>query len=262
MEKRYFCCFCPERGEPGSKYTLSVNWGKGVYFCHRCGAKGSTRDLAGRDLPGGAFDAQYGSILSPEDVLNRPVFSLPGDFKPIERSHPAWMYLQRRGLDPIPLAPYIGTSKNYLIFPIWKDGELVYYVGRKMYGNGRRYNNASGEGHHIFIPYEMPRVEDSLVITEGIFDCLKVYQSTKVPTVALLGITPATYKFSKVIDLTQRKTHIYLMLDGGTYSTAMEYLKVLEPLRPTSIINITAKDPAVMPRKNLRQLVYSTLGGT
>jgi DNA primase len=117
--------------------------------------------------------------------------------------------------------------------------------------------NAPVPGHQIFIPYGMGPVSDRLIVTEGIFDALKVYQATGVPTIALLGMTPAKYKFTRILELTNRRTRISLMFDEkGTYLTAMEYLKMLEPMRKVEIIKIKgAKDPGDMKRNEIRRIV-------
>lgn len=61
-------CTKPHYNQLTNLYTLFVNKNNGVFYCHRCAAKGSWRDLKARYL-----NADIGSLMPSELDLNSSV---------------------------------------------------------------------------------------------------------------------------------------------------------------------------------------------
>ena len=105
-----------------------------------------------------------------------------------------------------------------IIFPITDvTGRIVVYVGRHTLSNGnpRYLNYPSGVQIPLF-PAQLPSAEKSLVIVEGIFDMLNLYDKGLTNVTCAFGTnTLQNNTVQKLLPFkAQGVTHIYLMFDG------------------------------------------------
>jgi DNA primase len=134
---------------------------------------------------------------------------------------PAHPYLAVRGIETrtavqfgVGFYPGSGIFAGRLVIPIHNErGELVAYCGRAVDGTQPRYRFPSGftKSEFVFNLHRAAAIrQQTVVVVEGFFDCLKVHQSG-VPVVALMGA--ALYEAQKSTLLRHFRS-IILMLDG------------------------------------------------
>lgn len=103
------------------------------------------------------------------------------------------------------------------MIPIHKErGELLAYCGRTIDGSHPRYRFPSGFAKSEFV-FNLHRAaaagQQTAVVVEGFFDCLKMHQAGVPAVVALMGA--ALYEAQKSALLRHFRSLI-LMLDGDT----------------------------------------------
>lgn len=108
-----------------------------------------------------------------------------------------------------------GLLSRRLVIPIHNEaGQLVAYCGRSLDGTEPRYKFPTGfaKSQVLFnVHRAMASGEQTVIVVEGFFDCLKVHQAGFLSVVALLGA--ALYDRQRRL-LTERFQQIILMLDG------------------------------------------------
>lgn len=244
MKTRGDCPFC------GRKNKFCTFPATETYFCYGCRTWGWARDL-GTHRPNRPTPS-----LQPKSGSSEPIsVPLPGGFRTLNENGIAWNYLVGRGIDPAPLLPFIGWAHNYVIFPFYTKGAVLYYVGRKIWGGGPRYKNAEGPCPYLFVPYLMGPISDTLVIVEGVFDVLKVYQSTELPVVGLMGKEITNTKLALICQMTSPSTRVIVLLDPDARVTAAEYVNRLHGIRHCDLVTLKDKDPGDMSPSELQRLL-------
>ncbi len=161
---------------------------------------------------------------TPEPLVNRP---LPFAFKYLDQDH---AYLQERGLTKEAI-DYFGVGyhggkgimKGRIVIPIMNSqGELVAYAGRWP-GN----EPPEGEGKYRLPPgfhksmevFNLHRAktctrEHGLIITEGYFDVIRLWQHGICHAVALMGTSLSEDQEAQLVDAVGTQGRITLLLDG------------------------------------------------
>lgn len=150
------------------------------------------------------------------DKPNKPLgFTLQG----IQHDHP---YLRSRGVEPdlaenfgIGFFPGKGSMAGRVVIPICNEnGELVAYAGRAIDGADPKYKLPAGF-HKNQVVYNLHRVlpahGGTVVVVEGFFDCLRVWQSECNCAVALMGSSMSARQEELLARYFQ---YAILMLDG------------------------------------------------
>jgi DNA primase len=119
-----------------------------------------------------------------------------------------------------------------IIFPI-KDitGKTVVYVGRHMLSNGNpRYINYPSKVQIPLFPPQIPKEHKSLVLVEGIFDMLNLYDKGLKNVVCCFGTNTlqADTKLKLFPYRVQGVTHIYILFDGD--SAGEKTAQILKPI--------------------------------
>lgn len=108
-----------------------------------------------------------------------------------------------------------GLMSQRLVIPLDDEaGQLVGYAGRSLDGSEPRYRFPTGfaKSRVVFNLHRAAATRQStVIIVEGFFDCLKVYQAGFSSVVALMG--SALYEHQRRL-LVQRFRRFVLMLDG------------------------------------------------
>ena len=227
---------CPiHRGQ--GKETFHANLKRGIFHCFACGAGGNVLDfvvaMEGTSIREAALRLQgYGDsggisvataatgcsdrkLVTKKRSINPPLgFALH-----LDRRHP---YLAQRGIadataDHFGVGYFRGRGlmMDRIAIPIHDDaGRLVAYCGRAVGGAEPRYRFPAGfQKSQVLFHYDGARVagSDQVIVVEGFFDCMRVYQAGFVCVVALMGahLSPA----QKVL-LATRFRRVMLLLDG------------------------------------------------
>jgi DNA primase len=227
---------CPiHRGERHDAFHANLS--KNVFHCFACGAHGTVLDFvaamdrcslreAALKLAGVMVEpiarttapACRNQLVTKKINSSSPLgFTLRG----VDTSHP---YLAARGIE-TPTAVQFGVGfyrgsgifAGRLVIPIQNErGELVAYCGRALDETQPRYRFPSQFAKSEFV-FNLHRaaaaMQQTVVLVEGFFDCLKLHQAGVPAVVALMGAT--LYEAQKAALLRHFRS-IILMLDGDT----------------------------------------------
>lgn len=146
-------------------------------------------------------------------LVNKPLtFQLKG----VDPAHP---YLTTRGISKetaqefgVGYFPGKGSMAGRVVIPIHDErGQLVAYAGRSIDGTEPRYKLPAGF-HKSAVLYNLHRVTgEEVILVEGFFDCLKVWQSKNPFVVALMGCSLSEKQEQLLLRQFRRVT---LVLDG------------------------------------------------
>jgi hypothetical protein len=157
---------------------------------------------------------------------------------------PAWEYLRTRGLTPKDLAGQrvgwgrLGWLRDYLVFPVYMDGGLVYWQARAAFegeGSGFRktLNPRSVPGcataQDVLFNYDRARAAQHLVICEGPIDALKVGHHA----VALFGKVAGPIKVQRLLRCRALRYTIYLDAGREERECAERLAEQLSTFAPT-----------------------------
>lgn len=257
------CPFCHEtRGEADNLYKLHVQFESGVFYCHRCRAKGNWFLL--RDKLGGGAP----SIASFEDVGRKKNAGKSG--KPVSVPAPtenefiagkerlwkekaAERYLtETRGLSPLVLRKYgVGVDKFHFdksqlcfTFPMFdKEKNLVRFKVRSVEKKANMRLNPKGGAWGLFGLDTVPDDAKEVIVTEGEFDAMAAHQATGMPAVSLpngaSSLPPA------LLPALERFRKIYLWMDDDMPGRdgAQQFSKKLGVRRCVVVRTNTPKKP-------------------
>lgn len=222
---------CPLHGGEGRE-TFHVNTAEQVFHCFSCGAGGSVLDLVAKVEGCGLREAAQklsvwqsvpGNVVRPQKTTvtkkTRSVPPLRFRLRGVDVRHP---YLASRGISEATAREFgigfyagPGLMSQRLVIPLDDEaGRLVGYCGRSLNGSEPRYKFPASfaKSQVLFNLHRATATRQSTVIVvEGFFDCLKVYQAGFSSVVALMG--SALYEPQHRL-LSQRFRQVVLMLDG------------------------------------------------
>lgn len=257
------CPFCHEtRGEADNLYKLHVQFESGVFFCHRCRAKGNWFLLRDK-LGGGAPSvASFGDIGRKKNSSKggKPV-SVPAPTKNefiagkkrLWQEKAAERYLtETRGLSPHVLRKYgVGVDKFYFdksqlcfTFPMFdKEKKLVRFKVRSVEKKANMRLNPKGGAWGLFGLDTVPDNAEEVIVTEGEFDAMAAHQATGLPAVSLpngaSSLPPA------LLPALERFRKIYLWMDDDMPGRdgAQQFSKKLGARRCVVVRTNTPKKP-------------------
>ena len=217
LSKNAFQCFaCQARGN-----VLDL-----VAVMEQCSVREAARRLAHRfSIPGppavaaapvGAAGGERGNWLGKNEGCNPALsFTLRG----VDGSHP---YLRARGILPETAAQFgvgfysgRGLMSGRVVIPIHDPhGKLVAYAGRSLDGSAPKYRLPAGfVKSRVMFNFHRAAAwhQETVVVVEGYFDCLKVHQAAFPSVVALMGTVLAEAAEALLRGQFRR---VILMLDG------------------------------------------------
>lgn len=226
---------CPLHGGEGRE-TFHIDTMEQVFHCFSCRAGGSVLDLVmaieGCGLRQAAEQLSSWQVVpvgetgplsrNGRSTVTKKIKSIPPlgfRLRGIDTGHP---YLRIRGLREataiefgVGFYPGPGLMQHRLVIPIQdEDGRLVGYCGRSLDGSEPRYKFPLKfpKSRLLFNLHRAAATRQSdVIVVEGFFDCLKVYQAGFPSVVALMG--SSLYEPQCQL-LVERFRHIRLMLDG------------------------------------------------
>ena len=221
---------CPIHQGDGRE-AFHANLARNVFHCFSCGAGGTVLDfvaaMEGCTLREAALKLQGGTG---RPHIQRPTLQLvtkkaktptPLGFalRNIDSTHP---YLAARGIEASTAEEFgigfysgCGIFSGRLVIPLHNArGELVAYCGRAIDRTQPRYRFPPGfpKSEVLFNLHRAAAVgQQTAIVVEGFFDCLKLHQAGIAAVVALMGA--ALYE-SQQRQLLERFQRVILMLDG------------------------------------------------
>lgn len=230
---------CPLHGGEGRE-AFHVNTAQQLFHCFSCGAGGTVLDLVaalehcgireaaeklaeGWGVPAGPSGGARGARVPPRETTvtkkREGLRPLPFRLRGVDSRHP---YVNIRGIsertaDTFGIGFYAGPGllSRRLVIPIHNEtGQLVAYCGRSVDGTEPRYKFPTGfaKSQVLFNVHRAAASgEQTGIVVEGFFDCLKVHQAGFRSVVALMGA--ALYERQQGL-LTKRFRQVILMLDG------------------------------------------------
>jgi DNA primase len=241
---------CPiHRGE--GLEAFHVNLARNLFHCFACGAGGNVLDLvaamegcsvreAALQLQQRGFTGQRAAVRRDQEspvAVERPAERKPAGNPPLrfwldlDGTHP---YLQQRGVDAKTAHEFgvgwhagPGLMSRRIAIPIHDaDGRLVADCGRALDGRTPRYLFPAGfQKARVLFNYHRARATGAgeVIVVEGFFDCLRVYQAGFPNVVALMGVA---FSQAQRQLLASQVRHVTLVLDGDPAGRA-----AAEPIR-------------------------------
>lgn len=270
---------CPLHGGEGRE-TFHVDTMEQVFHCFSCRAGGSVLDLvmaiescglrqAAEKLSSWQGAPVVGSGPLPRNgksTVTKKIESIaPLGFhlRGIDSRHP---YLRIRGIREATAIEFgvgfysgPGLMQHRLVIPIQDEGgRLVGYCGRSLDGSEPRYKFPLKfpKSRLLFNLHRAAATRQSeVIVVEGFFDCLHVYQAGFPSVVALMGSSLYERQYQLLVE---RFRHIRLMLDGdsaGRRATAA-IAPALSAHCPTDCIELAASaQPDQLTDDSLRQIL-------
>jgi DNA primase len=274
---------CPiHRGQGEEAFHANVK--RGVFHCFACGAGGNVLDfvaaMEGGSIRQAALRLQgwqdRGSksvapaatgltgrkLVTKKRSLNPPLgFTLQ-----LDRRH---AYLSQRGIEGA-TADHFGVGycggpglmSSRIAIPIHDDaGRLVAYCGRAVVdGIQPRYRFPAGfQKSRVLFHYDRARAAagDQVIVVEGFFDCMRVYQTGFSCVVALMGVclSPA----QKAL-LAARFSQVALLLDGDPAGRAAT-VQIASDLAGACSVTKLLLPPGVQPDQMTAEQIRLFLAG-
>ena len=228
---------CPLHSGEGRE-TFHVNTAEQVFHCFSCQAGGSVIDLVmaieGCGLRQAAERISSWSGASTAEVepwsqrvkatvtkKREVTAALPFRLRGVDLHHP---YLRKRGIDQATATEFgigfyhgPGLMHNRLVIPIQNQlGDLVGYCGRALDASEPRYRFPPRfpKSQLVFNFHRAAATNaQQVIVVEGFFDCLKVYQAGFPCVIAIMGSGLSHQQLEILVHSFRR---IRLMLDGDT----------------------------------------------
>lgn len=207
------------------------------FHCFSCHAAGSVLDLVAKvdrcSLRQAALRLQEWFAVeptafrpaagAPDKQLSKEKVKEPAplrfSLRPVDPGH--W-YLKQRGIH-VETAAHFGVGyyagpglmRGRLVIPIHNErGQLVAYAGRSIDDGDPKYKLPGGfaKSQVLFnLHRALTQGQDTVIVVEGFFDCLKVHQAGQASVVALMGCFLSAERERRLIGSFRK---IVLMLDG------------------------------------------------
>jgi len=274
---------CPIHKGDGQS-AFHVNLTKNVFNCFSCQARGnvldfvaameqcsvrdaalklkqwySTADGAPATPPKAKPATDSGGVGDKAVAANKPLsFQLKG----IDPNHP---YLSERGISKDTAETFgigffsgKGSMNGRVVIPIHNErGELVAYAGRAIDGSEPRYKLPAGF-HKSAEVFNLHRVTaQEVILVEGFFDCMKVWQSLNPFVVALMGSSMSEQQEHII---TARFKRVTILLDGdeaGRKAAEIIASRLIHRLHVRIIDLPDGKQPDEFPAEELAQILDS-----
>lgn len=253
-------CLNPEH--PDSNPSMRVDRVSGTYHCFSCSYKGNIFKYFGiftNQIP--LKIAKLKEKIQELKRISTGLAELPGSV-PYTRSH--------RGIS-VETLKYFGAffttqvdkMEDRIIFPIKSiTGKTEVYVGRHLLSNGNpRYLNYPGGVQIPLFPASVPRGSRSMVLVEGLFDMLNLYDKGLDNAVACFGTNTLQKDMKQKLMpyRAQGVTKVFIMFDGDEAGRkASAFLKPLieEEGFEVEIISLDdGDDPGVLDQENVSSIV-------
>lgn len=281
---------CPiHQGHNPTQFRVSLS--KNCWICFGdCNSGGSIVDFVSRmeniGIRDAALQLQEWFCLEPDDnppvklpakvipdttATNKPLrFELAG----LDTQHP---YLQQRGLTTETLAEFgvgvcnQGSLRGWAAIPIHNQhGKLVAYAGRwpgTPPGQLPRYRHPKGfrKSLELFNQHRAMAEDSSepLVVLEGFFDCMAVWQAGHRRVVALMGSMLSKTQEDRLVEIAGAGGQVLLMFDedaAGRKGRIDAYRRLIERVSVNIARLKDGQQPDALEPHVLLELIHSSVG--
>ena len=273
-ELRYKCPICEEEGRTFEDYKMYVHYlGKkaGLYWCHRCEAKG--RITLDDTMSSGSTTEVYPFLLDYINNLNHLDEEEESDYFIIPKTVPtpntmAWDYLINRGITPDLISYYnIRVSglkddpKLYgrIVIPnrIYSKNWTDVYVARSYIGDSVRYKNPKSSRAHELV-FNLHNIEvgiPSLIINEGVINSIIAGRNS----IATFGKHVSNEQLRLILE--KRPDNIYVSLDTDAYDLALKLCQRITQISKVKVHLVElpdGKDASDLGKSEYLELVNSS----
>ncbi|HQJ56156.1 MAG TPA: hypothetical protein PLH46_00810 [Caldisericia bacterium] len=219
------------------------------------------------------FD-RFADIIETENNIKK--LTLPEYFVKIEK-RPSTMlfynYLKSRGFDDVKglvdryniLCCFKNEEwNNRIIFPVYINGQIVTWVGRAVSNNAKlRYKNLSAEKSILKTTdclYNYDTIiqgGDILIITEGVFDAIKLdyYTSENIKVTCIFTSRLSEKQIHTLLTLYKKYGRIFIILDKDAYIKALGIKDELSFIKNIEVFILEdVKDPAELNIAKIKKL--------
>src|SRR3972149_1445972 len=291
VSKGEYSICCPYCGE--AKFHCGINPSKGLFNCWKCSEKGNIVKIVAKIKNVSFIEAR--EIISPTSELKKILeernkvveesIIIPNkDFKLPEHTYrfrkdktDLWQEIALKFLkekydltwDDIEQADLhycvYGKYRNSIIIPCYFKGKMVCFLSRSWNKQClQRYKNCPNEEAVMPIKSLLYNIDDieqeqqNVIITEGVFDCIKV-KSVFPSVVAVLGTEVSQTQKNLLISM--KAKNYFVMFDADTHITstskkAQDLANYLSAFGKTKVIQLpSGKDPGDMTREEIDKLL-------
>jgi DNA primase len=264
------CPFCDAGGH------LYVSVRSGLWICFRCDSKGNLAKLVA-ELSGITYAEAEIEIKSAgvrRSTFRPPVIEegepievdLPSEFVPCykEGRFSIPRYLTERRIERGTIRDWgigyclRGRYKNRIVFPIETAGERTFVTRATLPGMFPSYLGPEvdeGRGRRFLPGWKFARAREPVVICEGLFDALRIYQAGFKP-LALLGKGLGITQRKRILELTPSR--VIVMLDSDAWSAGREIANELSSfIRDVRAVALDEGDPGDRSEADVRRLLDS-----
>jgi len=243
-----FIRICPNCGN--TRWNFQINITKQIVHCWNCKYGGSLYKFVNDfnlnlDIPKIPYVPTPSEIKIQEHKLNLPKNSYPILTRNSYYVEKAINYLKDRKITKADILKFnimLTEDIKYfgrIIFPFYKNGELIFFTARDFFNTS-------------YLPYLTPKGiskgilpfiqgNDTLTITEGIIDTIKIYNAFKHTVLPLLGKELINEQFQELIKYSFNK--VYICLDPDVKLKELYNLqKKLSKYFITEVILLKYKD--------------------
>ena len=250
---------CPHPEHSDTNPSCNVRKEDGIFYCFSCNATGDIVALISlvRRVPRSeAMKMAYGDrslstrlLDSLRDSLNdrrvvKETVKLPTyvmkDVQPLQWKGSVGAYLKGRGINRDTVKRFTileNCKQDQVVFPVFLGGRIIGQVARSI--NTKRYlNNKGFPAKHAMYGVDLVQSGKPVVITEGIFNVLKIWQAGY-HAVAILGSAWNAYKCSRVV---RARPSSYIMFHDNDEAGTRVMHRVVKDLLgygPVSVVDWT-----------------------
>jgi|SRR5271157_1440263 len=255
------------------------------FHCFSCHATGSVLDLVAKvercSLRQAALRLQEWFAVertafrpatrAPDKQLSKEKVKEPVplrfSLRPIDSGH--W-YLKQRGIQ-VDTAAHFGVGyyagpglmRDRVVIPIHNErGQLVAYAGRSIDDGDPKYKLPAGfaKSKVLFnLHRALTQGQDTVIVVEGFFDCLKVHQAGHASVVALMGCSLSAEPERRLIESFRK---IVLLLDGdlaGQQATRTITDRLIDRSTIKVVSLIAGQQPDQMSSEDIRRVLSAAV---
>ncbi len=280
---RICCPFCAQKGNPDTRYRLSVNHRYGVgppdsqskdsfrYLATCFNNDCLSDDNIRKEFYFRVFGEQRfmeKPVIRPGIVTENKEVAFPGDcisLCELNDNHDARQYMFNRGFDP----DYIGQQFNVaycynsdlyplavgrIIVPVYMDNILVGWQGRLTYDTINKkipkyFTLPNFRTQLCLYNYDGARQSPYVIVCEGVTDVWRLGS----PGVALFGKSMS----KRQADLLTNWETIILLLDPETDEESSSIYNRLSAIKPVINVQLTGSDPADISTEQLAEIIFN-----
>jgi len=241
---------CPKCDDRDMKFSWNTE--KGVGCCHHSGC-------SWYEHAGGVTEYRLRAFFGDQPVLRsypakviqseEADVNLPEGFEILEEDHIVTAYLRSRGLmwKSIKQAKvgYCEKGKmwGYIIFPVFDNGEVVYWQGRRFKDRDRKFWNPESSRKSELI-YDVPSESrpKSIVLVESVINALTLTNGhlTNTKVIATLGKKLSQTQISKILAYERYALDLVIALDPDAWREATDLAKTLCSALPVKLAEFPA----------------------